>query len=163
MKLNGREIKGPKAAVLVLPRSGIGPGQDEDLVFMATAVMDYSDFEALCPVPVAPPIQKPGEPVSRNVEDPGFKTANREWSTNRVNWMILRSLQSTEGLEWEKVVMSDPHTWGLYTEELREAGLNNKEINLLINMALDVNGVDEEKMTEARKRFFEKHPDLRSG
>lgn len=158
MKINGTEIKGPKADLLILPR------RPNDLVFKAQAVMDFKPFELLCPMPKPPLTSRPGDAeAKRNPLDKEYQAKISAWFVQRQNWMILTSLSVTEGLEWSPVIdMSKPETWDAVQNELTEAGFNQVEKNLIINLALSVNGVDDAKMTEARERFLSDHPEEQS-
>ena len=69
-------------------------------------------------------------------------------------WMLLKSLDATEGIEWEKVKVSEPATWDLLEEELKDSGLNEVEIMRLYQAMMKVNSLDEEYLEEARERFF---------
>lgn len=162
MKIGTRKIEGPKTAILALPRpskfekdsDGKEVEVNQDIILHATAVLDYSDFEALCPIPKPPRSKKANGPEFDNVEHPDYKLAIAEWSHKRVNWLILQSYSATPDLTWDTVNMQDATTWANWRTELREAGFNPIEIRYFENTALDVNSVDEEKLEEARLRFL---------
>lgn len=148
MKYQGRSIKGPKTEILAIPRD------DGDIIFTARAVQEIEEFEEILPPPQPPLMVKPGNIQFKNIEDPDFKIALGAWSTQKMNWMILKSLEASEGLEWERVKMDDPETWSEFRVELKESGFNAVEIAYIINAALRVNTIDEAKMEEARARFL---------
>lgn len=62
MKVNGKTIAGPNVEILYLPR-----GEDV-LEFRLQAVLDYGDFDLLCPTPM-PPVRmvKGGKKVSNQI------------------------------------------------------------------------------------------------
>src|SRR5216684_11348 len=119
MKIKGRSIKGPNRDFVVIPRPKGPDGENQDIVFEAEAVLDYGDFEKLCPVPMPPIVTRPGNIQSENVEDPDYKKKLAQHNRQRYDWMVLQSLQITEGLEWEQVKADDPETWSNYEAELR--------------------------------------------
>ena len=148
MKLHGKPIEGPNVVTVVIPRSS------GDLVFKAQAVLDYSDFDKLCPVPQPPTIQRPGGQKSVNVEDPGYKEQLEKWAEKKSCWMVIKSLSVTEGLEWETVDLSDPDTWINHVEELTKAGLTPHEQSRLVNAFSEANGLSQDKIDEATRRFL---------
>lgn len=164
MRYKGKQLKGPKTETLVIPREPTyepGPnGQaagtriDNDVVFIAQAVLDFTAFDLLCPPPLPPNILKPGGVESKNLDDPDYKKAINEWGVKKRDWLILKSLELTPDIEWETVKMDDPETYVNYKQELVDAGFNTQEITMIVGLALKVNSVDEDKMEEARQRFL---------
>lgn len=150
MKIGTRSLQGPREDVLVLPRQG-----EEDIVFKARAVLDFSDFEKLCPPPQMRKILYRGEQVAReNPEDPEYKAEVVLWSLNRQHWLILKSLEVTDGLTWETIDPANPQTWGNYLTELQAANFTTQEITLIRNLAIAVNYISQDRLDEARKRFL---------
>lgn len=148
MKLHGKKISGPEVEILVIPR------KSGDLVFKAQSVLDYTAFEALCPVPKPPETLRPGGIRSRNLESSEFLKALDDWAEKRTHWMILKSLEATPNLEWEEVKMDDPVTWKNYESELRSAGLSALEITRILSLVTGVCGLDQKKIDEATERFL---------
>ena len=68
--------------------------------------------------------------------------------------MILKSLEATEGLEWETVKMDDPETWLNYEKELKDSGLSPIEVGRIVGICMSANGLDERKMEAARDAFL---------
>lgn len=169
MRYKGRQLKGPKIETLAIPRPPTKvlekKGEDgeadtyreesNDIIFQAQAVMDFDEFEILCPPPIPPKMLKPGGVTSVNTDSPEFKIAMNEWATKKRDWLILKSLSVTPDLEWEMVKLDDPDTYSLYAQELKDAGFNHAEVMLISSLAMKVNSVDEDKMEEARQRFLE--------
>jgi hypothetical protein len=148
MKIKGKKLDAPVVETIVIPRV------DRDIVFQAKAVRSYADFDALCPRPIPATIMRPDGTQSQDVEDPEFKKAIETWAMNRSNWMILKALEATEGLEWETVKMNDPSTWGNYGKELEETNLSQIEINRIINICITANGLDQAKIDKATESFL---------
>lgn len=149
MKLNGQRIEGPNRDVVVIPR-----GDREDIVFTIEAVLDVDSFEQMCPLP-KPPLRKMKGGVDVPVlTDPTYIKALDRHAEKRLAWLVLKSLEATEGLEWDKVDISDPSTWLLLREELREAGFSSVEVNRIISGAIAVNALSEAKIQAARDRFL---------
>lgn len=150
MKIKGRTIAGPNVELIVIPR-----GDRESVVLKAKAVVDYDAFDALVPVPVPPMITHRGEKVAvPNFEDPDYRKASRERFTKRANWIMLESLSATEGLEWDTIRMNEPSTWTNIDSELKTAGFSKAEVNMISNAVSVANGLDDEKIKEARDRFL---------
>lgn len=150
MKIGTRSFDGPQIDYLVIPRP------DGDVPFAARAVLDRGDFDKLCPEPVPPNVMRPGDPpvMSVNTEDPDYKAKIIQRNKTWVHWLILKSLEATEGISWDTVDMSDPATWGNYVEELRLGGFNLAEIDRIRVFAMGMNAITSEKLDEAKKRFL---------
>lgn len=148
MKIKGKKIEGPRRIVLVLPRDG------EDIVLVFQAVMDMAEFDKLCPSPIPPMKMIKGGITIPDLENPTFKAQITEHATRRSNWMILKALDATPELTWDKIKMDDPSTWGLLQEELKEAGFSTMEVVKITNTVFEVNSLDESKLEEARQRFL---------
>lgn len=152
MKLGGKKISGPNVSIVVFPR---GEDQKDWLAFKVQAVLDMSEFEALCPTPQPPTIvvAKTNE-KRQDVTDKKYLEKLKEHNALRFTWTILKSLEATEGLEWETVVLNDPSTWKNYETELKDAGLSNAERNHLVLSVFDVNSISEDRLKEARDHFL---------
>lgn len=148
MKINGNANLKPHIEIVVIPRGG------NDLVFKAQPVTDFDDFLKLCPMPLPPKIVRKGGAVGEDVEDANYKASIEVWATSRTDWMILKSLQATEGLEWETVNMSDCSTWTNYRKELETSGLTGIEVNRIIQAVVDACGLNQKKIDEATARFL---------
>lgn len=149
MLVNGKRLSCPSVRYVVFPRL------DGDIVFKITAVLNFDDFEKLCPYPEPPWMLKPGGIRSQDVEDADYKKAINEWSANKIYWMILRSISSTESLEWETVKLSDTETWPNFRNELVSSGLTELEVAKIQKTVFEVNGLDEDKIKEATDRFLQ--------
>ena len=149
MKINGKTISKPKNEIVVIPRD------EEDFVFEVQAVLDFKQFEAVCPEPqpVTKTNQKTGQSV-KNTSHPVYTEALKKYNENRINFMIIQSLSATAGLEWDKVDLSDPSSWKEYEGELRDCGLTEYEMSLIVRAIMKVNGLSEEIYNEAKKRFL---------
>ncbi len=148
MKIHGKKLDGPSIEVVVIPR------QSGDLVFKAKAVLNYEDHDKLNPMPQPPKALMPGGIVQENVEDPRYKKAMNDWANRKFFWMLLMSLEATEGLEFETVKKDDPKTWENYKTEMREAGLSPGEVSRIEICVSDACGLNQAKIDEATKRFL---------
>lgn len=148
MKVQGRQVTAPSTRTIAIPRD------DGPIVFKAAPVLDFKIFEALCPPPKAPWIQKPGEAQVRNPEDPTYKEAVSNWARQKTAWMFIQSLNATEGIEWETVKADSPDTWLGYTNELQASGLTQGEIAAIMNAIIEVCGLNQQKIDEATKSFL---------
>jgi len=148
MKLQGRQIKGPNMETIVIPRG------DDYIVFKAQAVLDYEPFEKMVPEPKPPGVIRRGETVATpNYEAPEFKAAMKKRGMLKYAWMVIKSLEATEGLEWEVINLQDSSTWDKVDEEFKASGFTPLEINKIYEGVLSANGMNEDKLEQA-KRFL---------
>ena len=150
IKIRGTEIKGPMVETIVIPRQPEG----EDIIFKAQAVLDMGEFEKVCPMPQPPVILKRGLGKVEDTEDKNFKLAQQQYGKLRIAYMVVQSLKATEGLEWGRVKDNDPGSWLLWEDELKESGFSQIERQRIANGVFAANALNEEKMKEARERFF---------
>lgn len=160
MKLNGRTDLAPSVEVVVLPRDPIADADGNvvsgDIVFKCKAVNSMKEFEKLCPEPTPPKTMKRSTGrFEANEDDPAFKQALQEHGQKRLAFMILKSLEATPGLEWDKVDLATHSTWTHWENELRDAGITDVEINRITLGVMRANALDDTKLEEARKRFLE--------
>lgn len=147
MKINGRRFDEP--AVVQIP---VNVG-DEVIVLKAKAVLDYAEFDQLCPMPVAPEVIHAGGKRSRNPEDAKYRNKLKEWGELRSYYMIIKSLEATEGLEWERVKIGDPKTWIHVDEELNNA-FTQYGASRIAQGVMRANCLDEQMLKEARESFL---------
>lgn len=148
MKIAGKKIEGRNEEVCIIPRT------DGDIVFVARSVTDMDEFVKLCPPPEPPKkIVKGGLKVN-DTENPNFKRKMEAYGRKRVAYMIIKSLEATPDLEWEKVSLSDPSTFESYEDEFKESGFSEFEIMRIIDAVMTANCLNEAKLEEARNRFL---------
>lgn len=147
MKLKGKKLE-PEIQTIVIPRQG------DNLVFRAQSVLDYESFEKICPHPQPPVRMLPGGIESVNTEDPQYDKDLDEWATMKWDWMMLKSLEATEGLEWDTVDMSNPATYSNYKSEMSDAGITPNEIASLQALVTDACGLNQRKIEQATKAFL---------
>lgn len=147
MKINGRVPEGPNVVPCVLPR------QNGDLVFKAKALLDFDEFEKICPEP-EPPIVRPakGEPY-KDLKDKKYLASMERQAGLRMDYLVIKSLEATEGLEWDTVQLSNPDTWKNYKDDLKNAGISAMETNRIIQAVMDANCLNEQRLKEAFDRF----------
>jgi hypothetical protein len=148
MKLKGVKLECPNEEILVIPRL------EGDIVLKAKPAPDWDQFEKICPEPSAPFKTLKGGVKEYNFEDTNYLNAMTDHSAKRMAWIILKSLEATEDLEWESVDMKKPGTYLNYAEELKAAGFCAVEINRIVNMVLRANSLDEAKLESARRAFL---------
>lgn len=146
MKIGGVVVDGPAEEVLVLPRLG------EDIIIRCRAVLDMSQFAAMCPEPKAGKMVVPGG-VKLNDKDPGYLEKCSRHAQLRFAYIALRSLEPSE-IEWSTVVMDNPTTWENWEKELRDAGISAIEVNRIVACIMQANCLDEAKLKEARESFL---------
>jgi len=149
MKLQGKKIEGANEMVIVTPRAS-----SDDIVFKARAVLDFTPFEKMCPPPSPPTRMLPGGKEIQNLKDRGYLEQVSNYSIQRLSWIVLTSLEATEGLEWEKVDLEDPSTWNNFREELTDSGFSDVEIDRIVSDCIAINALSDSKIEEARERFL---------
>jgi hypothetical protein len=68
--------------------------------------------------------------------------------------MIIKSLEETEGLEFESIKLDDHTTWTNVYKEFKDSGLCDMEITRLIDGVMEANSLSDERVEEARSRFL---------
>jgi hypothetical protein len=89
-----------------------------------------------------------------NLKDQGYMAALQRRAVMRLTYIMLTSLEATEGLEWETVDLSDSNTWDNYLSELKDSGFSPIEIQRIQADVIEVNALNEAKIEEARQRFL---------
>jgi hypothetical protein len=148
MKVKGRRIQGPNVEPIIIPR------HDGDIELMAQAVLDMTDFDNAVPMPKAPKITMAGGAIKEDVDDPGYKALMTQRGQQRYGYFMMKSLSVTEGLEWDILDSEKPETWSKWDEELKLAGFSNAEVNMIMAGIASANGINAEKLAEARARFL---------
>jgi hypothetical protein len=149
MKMQGHTFDSPNVEICAIPRGNGKP----DVIFLAKAVLSYEEFDAICPRP-KPPLQRmPGNKLVENAQDPTYLSEVDKYGEYRLAWLILKSLEGTEGLEWDTIDMKNPKTWMNYQDELKAAFFSNMEINRIQQAVFDANAVNEARVNEARENF----------
>jgi hypothetical protein len=147
MKLGGRSICAPSPKTIVIPR------EDENYVFKVGPVA-FSDFETIYPEPTPPIVTKPGGQKYYNVKAPAYVEAKDKRSNARIDFIVVKSLSFTEGLEWEKVDPDDINTWGNWKEEMMTSGLTEAEIGKIFSEILKVNSLTDTLIDDSEKGFL---------
>lgn len=148
MKIKGKKIEGVNVEIIPIPR-GNGP----DIILKAKAVMDITPFEKMCPTP-KPPLRKIEGVDVPQLKDSNYLQQVTRHAEQRMMWLIITSLEATEGLEWEKVKADDPSSWIQLKEEFKESGFSNVETQRIIGSVVSVNCLSEVKVEAARERFL---------
>ncbi len=148
MKIKGKRLESTNEVTIVLPRYN-----SEDVIFKAKVVLDYAELDKFLTKPEPPSILKKGI-QEKDYDNSGYKTKMQKNYEHRLNYMVLMSLDATEGLEWETVDLEKPETWENWETELKDAGIPNTEIIYIFNKVQEVNSLDQDKLDEARERFL---------
>ena len=148
MKIQGQSIGLPKPEVVVIPRG------ESQLVFKAAPILDFSAFDETLPRPKPEVRHYPDGHTETNYESQEYKDALDDWARKRSAWMVLKSLEATEGLEWETVKLDDSSTWPNYEDELQNSGLTTVEVAAIIEAVVKACGLDQAKIEQATKDFL---------
>ena len=152
MKMFGKKVATRNEIIIALPRNN-----SEDIVFVATAVMDTDGFDRILgPPPVAYKVVAGGRRVidTNPLPDSDVGKEMRKREVLYTHWLMLESIRDTPGLEFERVVYEDPETWHLMEEEFQEAGLTPVEIGRIRTGVIEANSFSEKLVEEARDRFL---------
>ncbi len=148
MKLTGHTFDEPAIEYCILPKGEV------TVVFKCGPVLDYEEFDKLCPVPSAPTLIKKGGIRELDIQDTTYLDQISKRGDLRVQYIVLKSLEYTEGLDWETVDMEEPSTWGNFHDELKKAYFTETDINRIQNACFAANSLSELKVEQARANFF---------
>lgn len=148
MKINGRAISGPNIEYIVLPR-----GNGEDIVFTAKAVLDLSRFENLVAEPKPDKMTLPGGIIKEDVDGKAYKIAMDQFNAKRYAFIMIESLRESE-IEWDTVDYDKPETWSNWQTDLKNAGFANSEVHAITMGVASANGLNQDKIEQARSRFL---------
>lgn len=153
MKLRGKKVEARHIEYIVIPRNN-DKGEPEDLVLKAQAILSFEDFDKMCPLPEPPMKQLPGGEYEIMEDNPQYKEKLEKHSARRMQYMMLKSLEATEDLEWDTVKITDPGSWDNLDKELADAGFSSFEVGHIRLGVMKANALSEERMNEARARFL---------
>ncbi len=148
MKYKGQTVKGSNQEVIPIPRP------DGDIVFIATAVKNWSEFDKLVPEPTPPQVIKPGGSKMEDRKDPKYKKLLQEWAEEKSNYLVVQSLKDSPDVEWETIDLENPETWSNWKTELEEAGFTEIEVSRVMVGVMRANSLDEKMIDEARANFL---------
>lgn len=151
MKLFGKPAKAPSPVSVTIFRED-EEGKPANLQFLCGPILDYEEFERICPIPRAPFISHVGGGTEVDTKDKRYAAKLETWSERRVQWMLIKSLNHTPGLEWEVVNLSKPDSWESYEKELKSF-LTVREFDELINSILEANSPTQNRRKEALENF----------
>jgi len=145
MKIGGVTVTPPAIDFIILERP------DTPLVIQAQALDSYDEFNALCPPP-EPPTKLTKEGRVTDSDEPGYLSLIQNWMEQRAAYMVVKCLAPSQ-IEWDTVRLSSSKTWKNYEQDLRKAGVTAIEFNRIQQLILDINSLNEEKLTQAREVF----------
>jgi hypothetical protein len=148
MKIGGVDPQTlPTEELLVLPRG------DKEIVFRATGIQSYDEFNTLCPEPKPPGKLVAGVGWEPNQDDPAYKDMMTTYNSRRIAWMVITSLVPSD-IEWDTVDPAKPSTWLNWEKDMKESGLSQVECNRVTQLVFQANCLDEEKLKKAREVFL---------
>ncbi len=157
MKISGKKIEGKNTQHIIIPRA------DGDIVLIAEGISSFKEFQEVCQPPVPPIREYPDGRKEAVRSDSNFLKATNEWAKRKSQWMVIKSLEATPGLEWDTVDIVDPTTWDNFESELASAGFTEFDIARIIEGVMTANGVNQAMLEEAEKRFLHGREPARSG
>ena len=137
----------PTEEFLVIPRG------DQQIVFRASGIPNYDEFDKLCPEPKPPGKLVPGEGWVPNEDDEAYQDMMKTYGKKRLAWMVIKSLEPSE-IEWDTVKPDNPSTWTNWEEDMKGAGLSQVECNRVQQLVFQANCLDENKLKKAREAFL---------
>lgn len=149
MKLKGHKLNVLEEKVVVIPR------QQGNIVFKCRPVTRFDEFERISPQPQPPKMRRPGEKEdSEDLTDEKYLQRVDVWAELKTHYMVLKSLEATDGLEFERVDWKVPRTWRKYKDELADAGFSPYEVIKIVQCAIDACGLSAEKIDAATDAFL---------
>jgi hypothetical protein len=150
MKLFGNKVEASYIETLVIPRG------EQQYVFRMRPLTkdDDEEFDRLCPRPIPTTWTLPGGGTETDTNSKEYLENMLKYRKYRSDFLMLKSLDATEGLEWESVKTEDIASWGNIDDELRDSGFLDTEIIMLFNKIIEVNGLSSDKIEKATKTFL---------
>jgi len=148
MKIGGEEINKPNEDILVIPR-----GKGSPIVFEGQAIMDFTVFNALCPMPEAPTITTRTKGTIKDEKDKGFMAQMNNYVAQKTAWMIIETLKPSN-IEWDSIDPEKPATWVKWSEDMANAGFTAAEQQRIMTFVIEVNSLSESKLEQARADFL---------
>ncbi len=152
MKMQGKTVDAKFVVPVVIPRPG-----SESFVFQCQPLTAEQNtfFAEACPRPKPKNTLFRGETEPRpDATNPQYLEAMKLWSKAKSDYLFIASLEATEDLEWDSVVVDDPTTWDSAVKELLTAGFLDGEVAALYRAVAEANGLDGKKIDEATKDFL---------
>lgn len=148
------KIKGKDFSTLSKPRTIAIPTENgEPLTLLYAPVLNFSEFEDKYPEPQPPVITKPDGTQETKYDHEAYNKAHSEWAKQQTEWMIWKSLQANDGIEWEGVDESKPETFLNVRKELaRDFG--NGFVSVLLNKIIDASNLRSDMIDIATKDFL---------
>ena len=132
---------------------------DTFLTFYAQPVWNLDEFNQAVKRPVNEFVRFNSQGKKEADPDaPAYREELIEYGRKRWGYLVLKSLEPSN-IEFEKVSLSDPSTWPLVEQELKE-NLGIYEFAKVMSLVDEANALDEEKLEENAKSFFQR---LQSG
>ena len=148
MKIAGKKIEGLNEEHIFIPRG------ETEIHLIARAVVDFEEFDRLCPQPKTRKMRGRDGKVTDRPNDSQYDLAMDQWGKKKIGYLVVKSLAATPDLEFETVNINDSDTYGQWQNELYEAGFSEAEIARVLNGVMIACGLDESKVEAARKRFL---------
>jgi len=146
MRINGKTVTPPPKELLVLPR------EDGPIAFWAEPA-DLEDFFKLCPFPAPPGKLVPNQGWVPDPEDKGYQSVVASHAAQRTAYTIVFSLKPSN-IEWDAVNLDNPKTWDNWNNDLTNAQFTDAEIDRIVQLVVDANGLNEAKLQRAREDFL---------
>lgn len=156
MKLEGHDLSRESVELVPIPR-GYDKETGEkipDITFVCQKVKSYKEFDALCKMPQPPKVVKKGGVEEKNFDDETYKAKMTKHNRARYDYVIIKSLAATPGLEWETIKFADQNTWSNWEQELEDAGFTQAERGMIQDGVLKANSVTNQRMQEALANFL---------
>lgn len=154
MRLKGKTISAPEPVTIKIFRA------KEVIELKIAAVLSFDDFEKMVPVP-KPPIITNVKKQTRtfDINDANYLSKIEQYANRKTEYMIIKGLEATEGLEWESVLLSEPDTWSNYRNDLLSCFTEN-EVSNIINGVNEANNPSSQRMQEAVDSFTQSQEEV---
>lgn len=147
MKVKGTHLKEAESLPIPIFRG-------EEVEYLLAGPVDLEIFDETCPPPKPVLVQRPGGEAEPDFKNPKYVEQLDVYAKKRIGYMIFKSLQATDGIEWEMFEDGKSETYLLWREELAGYGLTNFEINRVLSAVMEANSLTEDRVVEARKSFL---------
>lgn len=151
MKIGGKKYSCAHEVIISIPR---GSSPKEAANFVAHAVLDYSEFDRLVPLPKKRVRVTPNGEESDIEDDVAYIAASGKRRELDLDYMCIKSLAATPGIEWDTVKINEPNTWANWRVDLQKSGFSRVEINRIFGGVCQANALDEDFVKAARDSFL---------
>ena len=148
MKYKGKKLAGRNTDIIVFQK-----GTDV-VAIKAEAIQNFKEFDSLVQEPEPPNIYRPGGVKEKDLKNPEYLKSVDDYAEKRTAYIILKSLECNEDIEWEYVKIDNPDTYKHWRKEFEDSGFTEIETGKIMQLCFRVNSLDNTLMDQAKEAFL---------